>query len=226
MPAPTISLVRSFAISSCPPDLPRPGDLLLWRLRADWQLMTREQGHARLSSIELRRARTHPNRLSGRRYAIERSALRTILGIMTDRAPQTLPLVDLAAGRVGFAECDAFNTTSAAIAQAGIWIVIAITHGPVGLGILQHGAPGDPASRMQVRRESVEHACGHARQAAIDIQPVPHQSLFRAETPDGGNWNLLDVPMTGSMYAATVAAPRIERVHAIGWHGESDAWSA
>ena len=89
---PTLTITGSHTLASCPSRLPDPGEILLWRLRGEWQLVTSERGHLYLSKTELRRARTHPNRVHGRRFAIGRSALRAILGTLAGRAADELTL--------------------------------------------------------------------------------------------------------------------------------------
>ncbi|MGS0897331.1 hypothetical protein ACVBGC_33145 [Burkholderia stagnalis] len=226
MPYPTLTITRSHALTSCPSQRPDPGEILLWRLRGEWQIMTSEQGHMCLSKAELRRARMHPNRAHGRRFAIGRSAVRAILGSMIGCAADELKLIERDADHLAVADCDLLDGIDIAIGYAGIWIVIAIAHGPVGLGIAQNSALADPISRDRLRLDSISHACGIGHGATLDSLCTPPGPFREIDTPYAGNWCLLDVPLSDPVCAATVAARRIDQIHAIGWHGEQGNWLA
>ncbi|CAB3767504.1 MULTISPECIES: hypothetical protein [Burkholderia] len=223
---PSLTIASSHTLASCPSRRPDPGEILLWRLRGEWQLLSSEQGHLCLSKSELRRARTHPNRAHGRRFAISRSALRMILGTLAGRAADALTLIERDASHLAIADCDLLDGLDVVVGHAGIWIVIAIAAGPLGLGIAQTGTLADPAFRDRLRLDSLSNACG-AGHGATPASLAPAAGPFRAvETPHAGNWHLLDIPLSGAACAATIAARQIDRIHAVGWRGERDHWLA
>ena len=189
--------IKPHTLASCPSRLPEPGEILLWRLRGEWQLVTSERGHLYLSKAELRRARTHPNRAHGRRFAIGRSALRAILGTLAGRAADALTLIDRDADHIAVAGCDLLDGLDVVIGHAGIWIVIAIARGPIGLGIAQTSALADPVSRDQLRLDSLSNACGTGHGATLGSL-APLAGAFReVDTPHAGRWRLLDIPLSG-----------------------------
>ncbi|HXZ09398.1 MAG TPA: hypothetical protein VEI25_15210, partial [Paraburkholderia sp.] len=55
---------------------PQPGELLLWRFRSEWRLMSRDAGYAHLSKAELTRVRNYPNPALRKRFAVSRAVLR------------------------------------------------------------------------------------------------------------------------------------------------------
>ncbi|WP_174932873.1 hypothetical protein [Burkholderia lata] len=223
---PTLTITGSHTLASCPSRLPDPGEILLWRLRGEWQLVTSERGHLYLSKTELRRARTHPNRVHGRRFAIGRSALRAILGTLAGRAADELTLIDRDADHIAVAGCDLLDGLDVVVGHAGIWIVIAIARGPIGLGMAQTSALADPVSRDQLRLDSISNACGSGHGATLDSL-APLAGAFReVDTPHAGHWRLLDIPLSGLACAATVAARQMDRIHAVGWRGERKDWLA
>ncbi|MCA8298005.1 hypothetical protein LGN19_29865 [Burkholderia sp. AU30198] len=223
---PALTIANSHTLASCPSRLPDAGEVLLWRLRGEWQLVTSEQGHLCLSKTELRRVRTHPNRAHARRFAIGRSALRAILGTLAGRAPDELTLIDRDADHLAIAGCDRLDGLDVVVGHAGIWIVIAIARGPIGLGIAQTSALADPVSRDQLRLDSISNACGSGHGATLDSL-APLAGAFRAvDTPHAGHWRLLDIPLSGLACAATVAARQMDRIHAVGWRGERKDWLA
>ncbi|WP_176041986.1 hypothetical protein [Burkholderia stabilis] len=221
---PALTITRSFALASCPSRRPRPGELLLWRLRGEWQMMTSEQGHLCLSKAELRRARMHPNRAHGRRFAIGRAALRAILGTLAGRAADTLKLIERDSGHVAVADCDRLDGIDVVVGYAGIWIVIAIAEGSVGLGMAQDSAFADPLARNRLRLDSLTDACGIGHGATPRSLELSAEPFREVVTPYAGNWCLLDIPLSGPACAATVAARHIARIHAVGWRGERGDW--
>jgi len=223
---PALTITGSHTLASCPSRLPDPGEILLWRLRGEWQLVTSEQGHLCLSKTELRRARMHPNRTHGRRFAIGRSALRAILGTLAGRAADELTLIEREADHIAIAGCDSLDGLDIVVGHAGIWIVIAIARGPIGLGMAQAGTPAGPASRDQLRLDSLSNACGSGHGATL-ASLAPFAGPFReVDTPHAGRWRLLDIPLPGLACAATVAARQMDKIHAVGWRGERKDWLA
>ena len=197
----------------------------MWRLRGEWQLVTSERGHLYLSKAELRRARTHPNRAHGRRFAIGRSALRAILGTLAGRAADALTLIDRDADHIAVAGCDLLDGLDVVIGHAGIWIVIAIARGPIGLGIAQTSALADPVSRDQLRLDSLSNACGTGHGATLgSLAPLAgHSARSIRRMPAAGACSISRFP---AACAATVAARRMDRIHAVGWRGERKDWLA
>ncbi|MDC6133989.1 hypothetical protein PPH41_40810, partial [Burkholderia gladioli] len=58
----------------------RDGELRLWLLRPEWQLLSKEDAFARLSPFERKRAKCFPQPAIGKRFAVGRAVLRGILG--------------------------------------------------------------------------------------------------------------------------------------------------
>ncbi|VWB27226.1 hypothetical protein BLA13014_01010 [Burkholderia aenigmatica] len=223
---PALTIAGSHTLASCPSRPPDAGEILLWRLRGEWQLVTSEQGHLSLSKTELRRVRTHPNRAHARRFAIGRSALRAILGTLAGRAADELTLIDRDADHIAIAGCDRLDGLDVVVGHAGIWIVIAIARGPIGLGIAQTSTLADPVSRDQLRLDSISNACGRGHGATLASLAPLAGSFREVDTPHAGNWRLLDLPLSGLACAATVAARQMDRIHAVGWRGERNEWLA
>ncbi|MBN3838500.1 hypothetical protein [Burkholderia sp. Ac-20349] len=223
---PALTIAGSHTLASCPSRPPDAGEVLLWRLRGEWQLVTSEQGHLSLSKTELRRVRTHPNRAHARRFAIGRSALRAILGTLAGRAADELTLIDRDADHIAIAGCDRLDGLDVVVGHAGIWIVIAIARGPIGLGIAQTSTLADPVSRDQLRLDSLSNACGRGHGATLASLAPLAGSFREVDTPHAGNWRLLDLPLSGLACAATVAARQMDRIHAVGWRGERNDWLA
>jgi hypothetical protein len=219
MSLPEITHARSLALSAYTRPLPAPGDLLLWCLRTEWQLMSKEQGHACLSHEELVRVKQYPNPTAGRRFAIGRAALRYILSTLAGCDPKAPRLVDRNSGCLSIENTELFGGTRAAVGHAGIWIVIAIANGPVGLSVEPHVIPGQSAYRDHLRLASITHACGTVHGANRESLPTPAESFCEIDTPLTGHWCLLDLPMPAALCAATVAARSIERIHTVGWKG-------
>ncbi|WP_124699876.1 hypothetical protein [Burkholderia cenocepacia] len=219
MNLPEITHARSLALSSYTWPLPASGDLLLWRLRTEWQLMSKEQGHACLSRDELLRMKQYPNPTAGRRFAIARAALRYILATLAGCDPKVPRFVDQDSGRLSIENTDLFGATRAAVGHAGIWIIIAIANGPVGLSVEPHVVRGQSAYRDHLRLASITHACGTPHDVARAALPTPAGTFFEIDTPLTGHWCLLDLPMPATLCAATVAARCIERIHTVGWKG-------
>ncbi|MDN7875210.1 hypothetical protein [Burkholderia aenigmatica] len=223
---PALTIAGSHTLASCPSRPPDAGEVLLWRLRGEWQLVTSEQGHLSLSKTELRRVRTHPNRAHARRFAIGRSALRAILGTLAGRAADELTLIDRDADHIAIADCDRLDGLDVVVGHAGIWIVIAIARGPIGLGIAQTSTLADPVSRDQLRLDSISNACGRGHGATLASLAPLAGSFREVDTPHAGNWRLLDLPLSGLACAATVATHQMDRIHAVGWRGERNDWLA
>lgn len=219
MNLPEITHARSLTLSSYTRKLPEPGDLLLWCLRTEWQLMSKEQGHACLSQEELMRMRQYPNPTVGRRFAIGRAALRYILATLARCDPKVPRLFERSSRCLSIENTDLFGATRVAVGHAGIWIVIAIANGPVGLSVESHVIPGRSAYRDHLRLASIAHANSGMHGATPDALPAHRDSFCEIDTPLAGRWCLLDLPMPAALCAATVAARCITHIHTVGWKG-------
>ncbi|WP_323118653.1 hypothetical protein [Burkholderia alba] len=197
---------------------PGPGELLLWRFRSEWQLISRDAGHQRLSQAELKRMRTHPHAAFGKRFAVGRAVLRSLLAPMTGEAPERIALIDDAGGRVRCAGNPQARALDIAVDYAGIWILIGIASCPLGIGT---EAPRSidraiAATRAAARRAALAMAAGEP--PPVDAARLEQEGpALWVDLPPTGSWHLLDIPMAGELCATVAAAARVTRITAFGW---------
>ena len=82
-------------------------------------------------------------------------------------------------------------------------------------GVARPVAAGQPLECVRNRTRRDARFTGAARGAFREV-----------DTPHAGRWRLLDIPLSGLACAATVAARRMDRIHAVGWRGERKDWLA
>ncbi|MBI0329340.1 hypothetical protein [Burkholderia plantarii] len=218
------------ALAEQPPYCAQPlrdGELRLWLLRPEWQLLSKEDAFARLSRYERKRARCFPQPAIGKRFAVGRAVLRGILGGIVGTRPEALELVDHESGRVTLAEPRADAALDVAITYAGIWILIGVSAQPIGLATaFSVGDAMDHDAQQRVRLTSVASAAratpdagaGSESLASVQVEAGPDPHAHRVHTHDAGSWRVIDLPMPGRQCVAAVAAREIREVRASGWN--------
>jgi hypothetical protein len=197
---------------------PEQGELMLWLLRSEWQLISREAGHLRLSPAELKRARTHPHAALGKRFAVSRAVLRGLLAPMTGEAPERIELLDGPDGRVRLAKHGPASALDVVVDYAGIWILIGIASCSLGIATQALLPTGYAPSTVRAATRRAALAMATGRPAAIDAALLEYGGpALWVELPPTGTWHLLDIPMPGKLRGAISAAAQIRRVAAFGW---------
>ncbi|WP_246791920.1 4'-phosphopantetheinyl transferase family protein [Burkholderia perseverans] len=225
------------ALAEQPPYCAQPlrdGELRLWLLRPEWQLLSKEDAFARLSRYERKRAKCFPQPAIGKRFAVGRAVLRGILGGIVGTRPEALELVDHENGRITLAEPRADGALDVAIAYAGIWILIGVSAQPIGLATaFSVGDAVDHDAQQRVRLTSVASAArapsgdalatpdpqaGGDVSAVVQVEAGPDPHAHHVHTHDAGIWRVIDLPMPGRQCVAAVAAREIREVRASGWN--------
>jgi hypothetical protein len=219
---------------------PQDGELLLWRFRPEWHLVSRDDAYARLSKAELARVKSHPNPALGKRFAVGRAVLREIVADMIGCAPAEVELSEDQRGQLRLANTGAHRPLEIAIAYAGIWIVIGASTTPLGIATRVPMLPFDQTAkghvdvvapqrrtkasrsiemRSRVRHDSLTLAAGAALLRADAPALRQDASSFVIDTAHDARWHLLDLPMPGIICAAAAVAQPLTRVLAFGWAG-------
>ncbi len=196
----------------------QPGELRLWLLRPEWQLLSREDAFARLTPHERKRAKCFPQPSIGKRFAVGRAVLRGILGGMLDVPPHALDIADHESGRVTLSLPAGVAPLEIAVAYAGIWILIGIATQPIGMATaFSVGDAMHDDDQHRMRLASVASAAGAPSGAGYLLQ-AGDAHLHRVHAHDAGTWCVLDLPMPGRQCIAAVAAREIRDVQASGWN--------
>ncbi|MCX4161494.1 MULTISPECIES: 4'-phosphopantetheinyl transferase superfamily protein [Paraburkholderia] len=221
--------------------LPPAGELLLWRVRPEWQVVSKEAAYMRLSKAELARVKNHPNPALGKRFAVGRAVLRGVLAQMLDCAPTDVALTDNPLGQPVLADIHRAGI-EVQVAYAGVWIMIGISASPFGLGTrlplptdeIDIDTGNGTFTAALKERTTIAHSIAlrsHVRHASLlaaagkplldaDANVLRQESAaFFVDTGEAGRWHVLDVPMPGAICAAVAAAQPVTRVHAFGWAG-------
>lgn len=225
-------------------DVPRQGELHLWRFRSAWLPVPIHEGDSWLSETERERARLNPNSALRKRFVASRVVLRWIVANLFDSAPQDVRFVDGHAGRPGVQVVSDDCPLSIDIAYGGIWIVIGVASAALGLGVTMPAPGGETAaterdrasvwppgasdrvpqllhavdeSLMVARYSSLSNAL---RQPDIDVAPQTLCDDAGATFVDleaAGRWHVVDVPMPGKIRAAVSVAEPVTKIQAFGW---------
>jgi hypothetical protein len=218
---------------------PKDGELLLWRFRPEWHLVSKDEAYARLSKAELARVRSHPNPALGKRFAVGRAVMREILAHMVGCAPGDVELTEDERGQLRLANAGPREPIEIAIAYAGIWIVIGVSTSPLGLAtrvptLPDNAASGHPEATTRSRRtkasRSIETRSGVRHDSLTIAAGTPvlnadahvlrqDSASFVIDTPGAMRWHILDLPMPGIISAAAAVAQPLTRVLAFGWAG-------
>jgi hypothetical protein len=219
---------------------PQEGELLLWRFRPEWHLVSRDDAYARLSKAELARVKSHPNPALGKRFAVGRAVMREILADMIGCAPADVELSEDQRGQLRLANRGMHEPVEISIAYAGIWIVIGVSTTPLGIATRVPMLPPDQSAngrvdaiapqrrtkasrsiemRSRVRHDSLTLAAGAALLRADAPALRQDTSSFVIDTAHDARWHILDLPMPGIICAAAAVAQPLTRVLAFGWAG-------
>lgn len=228
-------------------DLPQAGNLMLWRVRAEWHGMPRDEGLSWLSPVERERARKcYPNPALAKRYLVGRAVLRRILSGMLGCSPGAVDLVDGPGRQLRLRGAAAAPVIE--VAYAGTWILVGIGATGLGLGTVvpvagwdlpagEGAGNTDPGAKLAARlfpdlpgvgqraqqcarRESVSRLA-----ASHDLGTRPEVAAhdgaaFLIASADGHNSHgglVLDLPMPGRIAGAVALAGTVTRVDAFGW---------
>jgi hypothetical protein len=224
-------------------DVPRPGELLLWRFRCGWLPVSIQEGESWLSETERERARLNPNSALRKRFVAGRVVLRWIVANLLASAPHDVQFTDGHAEQPGVQLTPDGSTVTIDIAYGGIWIVIGVASAALGLGVAMPtpgedalpdgarasiwpgGEPEHDDDRVHCADESVQSARYSSLSSALKRPPVdvaPHALRENAaasfvDLPAAGRWHVVDVPMPGKIRAAVSVAQPVSRIQAFGW---------
>ena len=225
-------------------EVPRPGELHLWRFRSGWLPVSIQEGDQWLSEAERERARLNPNSALRKRFVGGRVVLRWIVANLFNTTPHEVQLIDAPADQTSVQLTADGHPVTIDIAYGGIWIVIAMASSALGLGVTMP-APGGENVIAEVRRTSIWPAAAadshedRFRYAEQSVQAARFSSLSNAlkrpsievspqalcdnavatfvDLPSAGRWHIVDVPMPGKIRAAVSVAQPVTRIQAFGW---------
>lgn len=210
--------------------LPERGELMIWRLGASWDYLSREEAALWLSREETARMRLYRNPAFAKRYAIARASLRRLLADALGKLPQSLTLADDAHGQPVLHESGRAAPISLRIAFAGIWITLGMSADAFGLETMLPNAV--QANALPAAPASVDNTLASARAACASqllAQPVDcaetlctqrigAMSLLR---DDDNAFKVIDLPMPGNISAAVATPLSTSTIHAYGWFNRS-----
>jgi hypothetical protein len=225
-------------------EVPRPGELHLWRFRSGWLPVSIQEGDQWLSEAERERARLNPNSALRKRFVGARVVLRWIVANLFNTTPHEVQFIDGPADQASVQLTADGHPVTIDIAYGGIWIVIAIASSALGLGVTMP-APGGENVIPEVRRTSIWPSAetdsheDRFRYAEESVQAARFSSLSNAlkrpsievspqalsdnavatfvDLPSAGRWHIVDVPMPGKIRAAVSVAQPVKRIQAFGW---------
>ncbi|MFM0609400.1 hypothetical protein PQR05_33225 [Paraburkholderia sediminicola] len=225
-------------------DVPRPGELHLWRFRCGWLPVSIQEGERWLSEAERERARLNPNSALRKRFVAARVVLRWIVANLVDSAPHELKFINGHAEQPDGRLQPGGYPVTIDIAYGGIWIVIGVASTALGLGIEMPRPSGEntvpvearasiwPTSvpdrhpdRFRYADESLQSArysslSNALKQPSIDVAPQALRDNAVASFVDllaAGRWHVVDVPMPGKIRAAVSIAHPVRSIQAFGW---------
>ncbi len=214
------AFVRSRSIGT---RLPERDELFVWRLRAEWRLISAADKGRCLTSAERKRMRAYPTSAIGQRFAVSRSTMRLVLSHMMACAPEEIAISDLVDDRIGVVHSRDGRSLALDIAQCGIWIVIAASACKLGVALVSpaagdgpHGdARSQPANDARPPDEAFLRACQTSRQRAQRCEFVETPGATGAIPRQ--DWHSLELPMPGTIRASVTTQQRIGVVQAFGW---------
>lgn len=224
--------------------MPSPGELRLWRFRADWHLVSCDDARAWLSPAERHRSKHLHSDALPKRFLVSRTVLRRILSRMLDRPPEAIALSDSDDGQPRLLATQPSVELSIHIATAGIWVIIGISTTCLGIGtvIPSPGSSAGAATMMldlgalpqsSVLERLFPDVCTDRQQRArctsmmrlaakgwLPLSPVLTSECVASSTivnAHGECCHVLDVPMPGTISAAVALTQNATRVDAFGW---------
>ncbi|WP_321943650.1 4'-phosphopantetheinyl transferase family protein [Paraburkholderia tropica] len=223
--------------------IPALGHLALWRFRADWHSVSRDEANSWLSGSERKRARHYPNSALAKRHLVGRAMLRCILSRMLRCRPDAIMLTDGTDGQPHLRCPDLRRTVCIHVAYAGVWIVIGLSATDLGIDAVMP-VPSGPAMEKsvskQLRTKTTTTPPDHLFPDVIDApqqarcvslsrlasigglgpEPVVATEYDAAQvihTSIGQRYHILDLPMPGKITAAVALPQIVTRVDAFGW---------
>jgi hypothetical protein len=187
---------------------PVPGELFIWLVPTEFRYASASNIGNWLSVAERRRARLHPNSALGRRFGVARATLRLVLSHMFGCRPDEVEIEDNPDERITVRDPKSGATVGADVACSGIWIVIAVAAGNIGLGVTVD--PSGDGAGSQARETASIGQRRAAREGA-------------AAANDAEHWHGLLLPMPGEICGVAVLNRPVERVLAFGWERTLDA---
>lgn len=229
---------------SLDPCAPAPGEIFVFRFRSQWQRVSAQDSAQWLTQDETRRAALLPSPALRYRYISSRAVLRLAVARMLGCQPDTVELRDDTRGRMFAQDATGNMVLCADVAYAGVWIMLGISAGYLGLGtslpsykmasdddaslagrVPGHASPPSDAlrfSKQRARDNSLLSAAGH--RSAID-----HSSLALGESvsalasvPKSEPWHVFDLPMPGQLCASVCSSTPLSTIFAFGWSKRND----
>lgn len=225
------------------PSLPAPGELVLWRCRAEWQAGASRGTRASLAGTDLARARFFRSPTRAKRHLVGRAVLRHILSDMLGCSAAEIRLNETLNGQPRLAAPSPVHDITLHVSFAGIWIIVAVSTTAMGVGAIVPGQADakekdlsrtttprlSTAARQQPSSEYPWQAQQRARldslaslsdTSAADTRPtwIEHRgAALVAQMADGQRCHVLDLPMPGQICAAIATAEPVWLIHAYGW---------
>lgn len=228
--------------SSSSQKIPTSGNAVLWRFRAEWQSISREDAQGWISRAERERIRHYPNSALAKRYLVGRAAVRRVLSGMLGCPPGAIELADGTDGQPHVLRPSPRTRICIHVAYAGIWVIIAVGAVDVGIGAvvpvpggtiaqtprfepgtIQATLPEHLFPELQVQaQQQARHASlfSLAVNGSLDPEPVVAAQYGAASivnTSTSQRCHILDLPMPGKIAAAVALAQLVTRVDAFGW---------
>lgn len=213
--------------------LPAHGELMLWRLRAEWDATTRHLSPLDIPRKEQHRAIRGLSPALGKRYLVSRVFLRHTLSTMLGCEPREIELHEHAEGELKLMNPACSPAIEIRVAYAGVWILLAISRRQLAIGatvpdplVVRRPTPlqvGETRDRLY--RESALRLSAMRPDRAQDAWPAiisQHGAKLIAETPAGGQIHVIDLPMPGQICAAVATHEPLATIHAFGWPGNND----
>ncbi len=223
--------------------IPAMGNLVLWRFRADWHSISRDEAYSWLSGPERERARLYPNSALAKRYLVGRAMLRLILSRMLRCTPDAIMLIDGTDGQPHLHRPEPHRKVHIHTAYAGVWIVVGFSATDLGIGavlpVLSGPPPEEPVPKQFWTKTTTtpprnlfpeaEDAPQQARYASLSrlasigilgpesVVATKYDAAQVIHTSIGQRCHILDLPMPGKITAAVALPQIVTRVDAFGW---------
>ncbi|MGX6999423.1 hypothetical protein [Caballeronia sp. KNU42] len=220
---------------SLSPCTPAPGEIFVFRFRSQWQRVSAQDSAQWLTQDETRRAALLPSPALRYRFISSRAVLRLAVARMLGCQPDAVELRDDSKGRMFVQDASGEVVLCADIAYAGVWIMLGISAGYLGLGTalpLYKMASGEVASmssgvlatsdgllfsKQRARDNSLVSAAGHRN--AIDHLngAIGGAAPASVGVSEAAPWYVFDLPMPGQLCASVCSAVPLSTIFAFGW---------